>query len=173
VPSRSLFYAPPITIALILILMSSCWPSSRWQTWSIRLIAAGISVLAFPAYEALGTEAAEWLWRVLAIGLVFVLAILSPFLGRLPIRARWALIGFVAVCGALLPGWVLLEVRAAFASLQRISLGIGVGYWLNLGGLMMIAALAFYAMLRSSTIRAVAANVEDRSSQEALPRRPR
>lgn len=143
VPGRSLFYAPPVAVALLLILLTTFWSSSRWQTWAARAVAVVVSLLAFPALEALGdADRAEWLWRVLAIGVVVLVAALSTQLGRLPRRVRWGLAAVVAVAGAVLPTWAYFAVRPAYAELLRQPLGTGPGVWLNVAGNLMILAVA-------------------------------
>jgi len=142
VPDRSLFYVPPVSVGIILVLVSSQWPAGRPQTWVARALGPLISLLAFPALEALGTEAAEWLWRVLMISLVFALAILSPLLSRIPKRVLWLLIGAAALLGALLPSWVFLAVREAFTRLLGQPIGVGAGLWLNLSGQLLAASVA-------------------------------
>jgi hypothetical protein len=81
-PGRSLFYLPPVTSALLLILLTTFWPATR-RTWAARAIAVLVSLLAFPALEALGDpDREEWLWRLLLIALVILTAALSPRLAR-------------------------------------------------------------------------------------------
>lgn len=147
-PGRSLFYLPPITVAILLLLITSRWPGARWQSWAARLLAVGISLLAFPALEALGTEAAEWLWRVLWIGLVALLFLLSPLLARLPDAIIWLAALLTALAGGLAPTWIFLEVRAAYSELLRQQLGLGLGFWLNIAGHFLIAIILLLAMRR-------------------------
>ena len=147
-PGRSLFYVPPVSLGLMLALLSSTWPNRRWQTWVARGLAVLVSLLAFPALEAIGTEPAEWLWRVLMIALVFLVVALSGLAARLPAWLLLSLIGFVALAGAILPTWVYLAVRAAFANLLRGEVGIGPGVWLNLGGHLLIVGVAGARLLR-------------------------
>ena len=142
VPGRSLFYVPPISVGLIIVLTSSRWPDYRWQTWVARGLGPGIALLAFPAFEALGTESAEWLWRVVLIGLVFALAIASPLLNRIRPARFWAIVGVIAFLGAVMPAWVFLEVRAAYSVVLQQSLGVGLGFWLNTVGQLMVGLLA-------------------------------
>ncbi len=132
VPGRSLFYVPPITLALMLVLLAARWPNRRWQTWAARALAVALSFLVFPALEALGTEAAEWLWRVLMIVLVALTVVLTSVAGhRLSSRALWLLFLLVALAGAILPTWAFQSVRPLFASLLHAEIGIGPGVWLN------------------------------------------
>lgn len=143
VPGRSLFYTPPISVALLLLLLTTFWPGSRWQTWAARGIAVLLSLLAFPALEALGDpDRAEWLWRVLAIVVVVLVAAVSARLARLPRRVRWGFVAAVALAGAVLPTWAYLAVRPAYAALLQQPLGIGPGVWLNLAGHLVILIVA-------------------------------
>jgi hypothetical protein len=147
VPDRSLFYLPPITVALQLILLASFWPGGRWQTWAARAVAVFAGLLAFPAFEALGDpDRAEWLWRVLMIALVLLAAAISPWLARLPGRSRWLLAAAVALAGAVLPAWAYLAIRPAYSELLRQPLGVGPGVWLNsLGHLLALVVAASWA----------------------------
>lgn len=145
-PGRSLFYVPPVAAGAVLLLLSSRWPNDRWQTWAMRFLAAGVSFLAFPALEALGTEPEEWLWRALMIGVVLILVIASPFLARAADRAIWAAIGLLALLGAILPGWVFWEVKSAFSTVHQQQMGTGIGFWLHLAGQLLLVALSLWKL---------------------------
>ena len=149
-PGRSLFYVPPITLALMLVLLSSRWPNERWQTWALRALALAISLLAFPAFEAIGAEAAEWLWRLLMIALVFVVTLVLS-VARRPGRTAWSLLAATALAGAVLPTWVYLAVRDAFDALLPQPVGIGPGVWLNLAGHLLAFAAAVAEMRTGRT----------------------
>lgn len=151
VPGRSLFYLPPVTVGLMLALLSARWPNRRWQTWAVRAVAVTISFLAFPALEALGTEPAEWLWRILLIALVLMTVVLASFLGERVERVVWFLIALVAVAGAVLPTWVYLAVRPAFAAILREPVGIGPGVWLNLAGHLLALRVAVWQLVAPAT----------------------
>lgn len=141
-PGRSLFYLPPITLALLLILLTVGWPSGRWQTWMLRLLALVISFLAFPAIESLGTEAAEWLWRVLMIGFVLFALLAAPLMARLSPRTLLVFTVITALVGALLPLWAFIEVRAAFAGLLPQGPAVGAGLVTNVAGHLLVAFVA-------------------------------
>lgn len=150
-PGRSLFYLPPVTLGLMLALTSARWPNRRWQTWAARAVAVAISLLAFPALEAWGTEPAEWLWRVLLIGLVLLTAGLAAFLGEGAERAVWFLLALVALTGAVLPTWVYLAMRPAFGTLLREHVGIGPGVWLNLAAHLLALRVAVWQLVMPAT----------------------
>lgn len=148
-PGRSLFYVPPVTLALMLVLLAARWPNRRWQTWAVRALAIGLTLLVFPAVEALGTEAAEWFWRVLMIVLVILTVAVSSITGQIVSnRVLWLLILLVALAGAILPTWVFLAIRPHYASLLRADLGIGPGVWLNSVGHLTAAVVAAIGLLR-------------------------
>lgn len=153
-PGRSLFYVPPVTLALMLVLLAARWPNRRWQTWAARAMAVFLSLLAFPALEALGTEAAEWLWRIMMIALVVLAATVSSVTGqRLSSRVLWLFILVVALAGAILPTWAFQAVRPLFASLLRGEVGIGPGVWLNGVGHATVAVIATIGFLRAQDER--------------------
>lgn len=137
---RSLFYVPPIGLAIVLLLLSSHWPAQRWQTWVMRAVSVVSSLVAVPAFEAIGGEPQEWLWRLLMIALVFVLAILSPLLKKLSQRSIAVFVALIALVGAILPMWALFEVRDAFSTVYRTSIGIGAGALLSLLGQLLVAS---------------------------------
>lgn len=147
VPGRSLFYLPPVLVGLMLALLTACWPNQRWQTWAARALAVAISMLAFPALEALGTTAAEWLWRVLLIALVLLAVGLAALLPGRAERLIWGLLAVAAVAGAALPTWAYLALRPAFAALLQEQVGIGPGVWLNLVGHLLILRVAVWELL--------------------------
>lgn len=165
-PDRSLFYLPPITLALLLLVLTTFWSRERWQTWAARAIAVALSLLAFPALEALGDpDPSEWLWRLLFIALVAVVAALTPWLSRRPAWLRWAGAALVALAGALLPAWAYLAVRPLYAALLHEEIGVGPGVWLNLAGHLLALAVALdWARLG---VRDAAARPADKEKETA------
>lgn len=143
-PGRDLFYLPPITLGLILALLTAGWPNRRWQTWAMRGLAVLVSLLAFPSLDAIRFEpASEWRVRLLLVGLVMLVALLSGVLGA-PGRGRRFipyLIALVALLGASLPTWAFLAMLPAIRTLLG-PVAAGPGLWLNLAGHLWIAGLA-------------------------------
>jgi hypothetical protein len=153
VPGRTLFYLPPVTLALLLLLLTTFWDGVRWQTWAARAVAVATSLLAFPALEALGDpDLAEWLWRVLLIALVCMTAALTPWLAVRPARLRWGAAALVALAGAILPTWAYLAVRPLYAALLRQEIGIGPGVWLNAGA-HLLALTVVLELLRGAAVK--------------------
>lgn len=141
--SRNFFYAPPIALGLIMALFTAVWPN-EWRTWLIRALAVGVSLLAFPAFEAILNEpSAEWLLRLALIGLVIVTALTAPFLGRYP-RAVTMMIVLIALVGLILPLWAYLEIRPIVSTLLRSSVSTGPGIWLNTLGFALLMAAALF-----------------------------
>jgi hypothetical protein len=161
VPGRDLFYLPPITLGLMMILWTAGWPNRRWQTWVMRALAVLVALLAFPALEAIRFEpAGEWLLRLLLAAFVFVVAMLFPLTGWLPrdavIRGSWLVIMLLGLLGLLLPTWVFLAMRPAISELFRGEVGIGAGVWMNAAGhlaVLFASALALYGQLRAKRPR--------------------
>lgn len=145
--SRNLFYLPPIVLGLLLALLTIQWPNSRWQTWLARLLAVAVSLLAFPAVAAITSEpSSEWLMRLSWIGLLFVVALMSSVAGQFP-GARhwaWALMGLIALLGAILPTWQYLTVRPIVADILQRPIGIGLGVWLNALGCALVALISIW-----------------------------
>jgi hypothetical protein len=145
---RNLFYLPPITLGLMLALWTVEWPNGRWQTWLMRGLAVAVSLLAFPALEAIRDEpSSEWLLRLLLIGGVVLVAGLSGLGGRLPSALPWLLIMLLALLGAVLPTWAYLAVRPIIADWLRAPIGIGPGVWLNLMGHLGVGVVAVWLLL--------------------------
>lgn len=146
-PGRSLFYLPPITLALALIFLSASWTNRGWQTWVFRGLGAGISLLAFPAIEALGAETAEWLWRILMIAFVFLAFVVSSLFHWPRGKTMWLSLVLAALAGGILPAWVFLEVRQAFGALLPQTPGFGLGFLLNLAGHFLVALVSILELL--------------------------
>ncbi len=145
--NRDIFYLPPITLGMMVALVTVTWPNSRWQTWAMRGLAFGISLLVFPAIEAIRFEPdSEWLLRLQLIGLVLVVAALSGVrvnaLSRwLPSKILWLLIAVIGVSGAVLPTWIYLTIRPVVSHAIGLPVGIGLGVWINGLGHLLVAAV--------------------------------
>ena len=151
---RNLFYLPPILLSTILLLLSLPWSPKRWQTWGWRAIPLLISLLAFPALEDLrGPTQAEYLSRVLWIGLIFALAIVVSVAGLIFWErpwlkmVSWVLILFVSLAGAILPTQVYLEVQTAVNPLFGSAVGIGLGVWLNGVGFLLLTVISVIQLI--------------------------
>jgi hypothetical protein len=151
-PRRNLFYLPPITLGLMLALITTTWPNERRQTWLMRGLAVVVALLALPAFESMRDEpSSEWLLRLQLIALVLLVALLSGALGQggkvsslalLP----WLLLVLVAIVGALLPTWVYLAVRPVVGQAIGRPIGIGLGVWLNVVGHLLVAAVSLWRL---------------------------
>jgi hypothetical protein len=156
-PGRTLFYLPPLTLALLMIVLAADWPSSRWQTWGFRLIAVVVAALALPSVEAILEEPpSEWLLRVvLFAGTVLVAGLTPVWRDKLPADRRsidLVLIG-LGLIGALLPLWAYLAMRPAIGRLIGQPVGLGPGLWLNTISHLAVVALALLSWQRASGAR--------------------
>lgn len=144
-PDRNLFYLPPVLLALMMIVWTADLPNGRWQTWLLRGLAFSVSLLAFPAIEAIRDEpSSQWLLRLVLIGLVGMATVISALLNRLPsITLPLLLLGF-ATLSLILPTWAYLTVRPVIADLLRTDVGIGPGLLLHIlsNGLILVAAIS-------------------------------
>lgn len=147
VVNRNWFYLPPILLGLLMALSTAGWSNRRWQTWLMRGLAVAVSLLAFPAIEAIRFEAAsEWRTRIMWIGLVGVVALLAAVLGRWP-RIVLLLMLMVAVAGVLLPTYAYFSVQPLINSLLVVGeagwqIGrIGLGFVLTVGGFLTAAGV--------------------------------
>ncbi len=142
---RNWFYLPPITLGLMLVLLTLTWPPRRWQNWIMRGLALTVSLLSFPAIEAIRFEAAsEWRLRLLLVGGVGVVAILTGLAERwtLPGWLPWLLLAVLGIVGAVFPFWFYLQVRPLVSQAVGLPVGIGPGVWLNGVGHLLVTAVA-------------------------------
>lgn len=153
--SRDLFYLPPISLALMLVLLTIAWPYGLQQGWIMRLIAVGVSLLSFPSLEAIRFEpASEWLLRLMLIGLVGLAAIATGLFAwrhrdRLSVeKLTWVVILLIALAGAALPSWVYVTVRPTVSQAFGLPLGFGLGVWLNGIGHLFVALGALICLKR-------------------------
>lgn len=153
---RNWFYLPPITLGFILIFTTFTWPKGRWQNWVMRVLGAAISLLAFPAFEAIQQEpASEWRLRLLLIIVVFVVALFAGLMGRFPMAGSltWRLIGVIGLLGAVMPFWFYLSVRPIVSHALGMPVGIGPGVWLNGAGHLGVAAVAYASWQSNDRVR--------------------
>lgn len=152
--SRDLFYLPPITLGMMLILISANWPDARWQTWLTRLAGIVASLLAFPAIEAIRFEAAsEWSLRLWLIGLVLLAAVAVSLASRNAFWANrprwgWYSILMVGLVGAVLPTWAYFSIRPVASRAFDMPVGVGVGVLLNGMGHMTVVIAALLSQRR-------------------------
>lgn len=148
-PDRNLFYLPPVLLGLMMVVWTAGWQNGRWQTWAMRGLAVLVSLLAFPAFEAIRFEPADqWLLRMGLIGVVGLAAVLSSFFHRLPHRALPILLLTFALIGLILPTWAYLAMRPVIADLMRTEIGIGPGLLLHLVGNLLIVVAGLFLLLR-------------------------
>lgn len=135
--SRDLFYLPPITLGLMLALMTVSRPNGRWQTWAMRVLAVAVSLFSFPAIEAIRFEpTSEWLLRLQLIFLVFLIAVFSSIALKIrpstsTTRYSWLLIALIGLIGLAMPSWIYFTVRPLVSQAIASPVGVGVGVWLN------------------------------------------
>jgi hypothetical protein len=157
--SRTLFYIPPITLALMILAWTLGWSNHRWQTWGTRFLAAVISLLAFPPLESIRFEASDqWLARITLVILVVASSLLVSLATRLP--EQWATIIsgsaflLLGLAGAILPTWTYLVLRPEISALFGESVGVGPGIWLNALGHLLVAGVGGYCLFMLAQSRA-------------------
>lgn len=150
-PNRDWFYAPPITLALMLIIWTTTWGNGRWQTWAMRGLAVAISFLAFPAIEDIvGPAREQYTGRVYQIFFVLLLALLSGLAGNRLAKQwpylPWLLLAIVGVVGAIGPTWMYWQIFPYVSQLVGVPVGIGWGVWLNGLGHGVVTAVALWQL---------------------------
>jgi len=146
---RNWFYAPPITLGLMLTVWTLTWGNGRFQNWIMRGLAVTVSLLAFPAIEAIQYEAgSEWQLRLALVGLVFVTALLTGWLERLTLPGwlPWLLLSLLGLVGAIGPTRLYLAVRPAFSAVLGLPVGIGLGVWLNGLGHLAVTTVSLFRL---------------------------
>lgn len=152
---RILFYLPPITLSLMLVVWTIGWPNEEWKTWATRGLAVAISLLAFPPLESLQSEDSDqWLARLSLVILVALSAVLCSQATRLSRRWQqivvWSLFAALGLLGALLPLWTFLILRPEISAIFGDSVGIGPGLWLNTIGHLIVVGVGVYGLYRLS-----------------------
>lgn len=156
--SRNLFYLPPICLSLMLLVWTFAWPEGRWQTWAMRLIAISISLLALPAIESLLDEPADqWLFRLLLVGIVTLVFIISPFAKKISAGSTghlsWLMISAMGIVCLILPIWSYLVIRPVVSELFRMPVAIGPGLWLNIVGSILVAGVSLFYFAKGNKIK--------------------
>jgi len=154
--NRNVFYLPPITLSLILILWSASWSEKRWQTWVLRLLAIVISLLSLPSIEAFTEETTrEWLTRTVMVLVVVIVSILIPFKRYMPsaitMNGKWLVISLLGLSGAILPTWTYLALRDPVSQLFQAYVGIGPGVWLNAIAHLVVTGVSIHALTSSAS----------------------
>lgn len=151
-PNRDYFYLPPITLGLSLIFYTVGWPARSWRTWAMRGLGVAISLLAFPAIEAIRFEdASQWQPRMAAIGVVAAVALLSAGFGRWPWVGAAGVLA-ASVVGLLYPTWVLAAVRPIIIEFLQVQVHTGVGVWLNGVGHALLGLAAVVALKNKTAV---------------------
>ncbi len=151
---RNLFYLPPITLALMLVMLTLLWGNGRWQSWAMRGLALLISWQAFPAIEDItGPTRHEYMPRVQWIGLVLlavVAAVVLCWLVKIETRQWlcWLLLTLLGLIGAVLPTRVYLQIQPNVAQLVGMSVGYGWGLILNGVGHLLIAGVSVWQIVQ-------------------------
>ena len=162
---RILFYIPPITLSLMLVIWTIDWPNNNWKTWMMRGIAILISLLAFPPIESILFESTgQWLPRLFLVMVVLLAVLIMPLAGKLAQdrkeMIKWSTIAVLGLLGALLPLWTFMSYRPEISSIFGSSFGIGPGLWLNtVGNLMVVAvgSISFTIIIKQTSSESIAA----------------
>lgn len=149
---RNLFYLPPISLALMLELLTLPWQNGRWQTWLMRGLGISISLLVFPALEDIsGPNSQEYSPRLWWIGLVVVTAVAVSLLGwKLDKTIRrwicWSLLLLLGLVGIVQPTRIYLQVQPNVSQLFGVSVGFGWGLILNGLGHLIVTGISLWQL---------------------------
>ncbi|MFK7802233.1 MAG: hypothetical protein AB8G95_11415 [Anaerolineae bacterium] len=143
-PNRNIFYLPPLTLGAMVVLWSVLAQIDGRRGWIMSLTGCAVALIAFPALETLPLNIdkynnfSEWRFRLVLIGLVFVMAILRPWLSRLPGSVLMGVIALLALIGLILPTRLLYLSRSAYIFWLRLTPNPGLGFGLHLLGTLLI-----------------------------------
>lgn len=157
---RNWFYLPPIVVGLVLAMLTFNWSNRHPGTWVARGMAIAVAMLSFPAIAAIQLEPrSEWLGRVMAIGLVVVVAAVAAlFAGRRPANGWvWLIIAGVSIVGLIAPTFQYLAVRPVVEAALHQQVGIGMGVWLNVAGALIVALVALVEFISTTQTKRTAA----------------
>ena len=143
--NQILFYIPPISLSLMLVVWTIDWPNNSWKTWLMRCIAILISLLAFPPIESIQYQSTiQWPPRLLLVLVVLATVLLMLFASKLEQNRKemikWSTITVLGLLGALLPLWTFMSFQQEISSIFGSNVGVGPGLLLNtIGNLMVVA----------------------------------
>ena len=142
-PYRDIFYLPPITLGLMLALLSV--NGRGWRPWILRGAAVAVALIAFPSIDAIRFEpAGEWRLRLIMIGIVLLLAAVSQWLDKLPSSVIRGLLGLVAAIGLIVPTYFFRVVLSVVEPWLVIDFQVGLGVWLNGIGHLAVGGLVLW-----------------------------
>ncbi|MEM7331584.1 MAG: hypothetical protein AAF490_05805 [Chloroflexota bacterium] len=146
---RNIFYFPPITLGVIIVLYSFGWSNRRLQSWVWRALGCGIALISFPALEDIrGASQGDYFPRIWLILSVWVLFLIITGISFRQIDSKWPqtvvylVIAILGIVGAFYPTWLYNAVRPAVALVMGESIGIGLGVYLNALGHFLISVTA-------------------------------
>ena len=132
----------PMSLGMVMALLTIGWSNGRWQTWIWRGMGILASLLALPPAEVILQEGwREWLFLVGGVGVVALIAFLSGWEGlwrKMPAFTPYVLIPIIALLGILLPSYIFFQVRPVVSYLLGVPIGIGLGWWLNCAGHLLV-----------------------------------
>lgn len=149
---RNLFYLPPIILGLMLVMLTLPWSNGRWQTWAMRGLAIGISLLAFPALEDItGPSRQEYMPRIQWIGLVVAAAVAATILGwtvkqTVRVKLCWLLLAALSVIAAVQPMRIYMQIQPNISQLFGVAVGFGWGFLLYEVGNILIAIVGLWQL---------------------------
>jgi len=160
-----LFYIPPISLSLMLVVWTIDWPNNSWKTWLMRCTAILISLLAFPPIESIQYESTiQWLPRLLLVLAVLAAVLLMLFAAKLEQNRKemikWSSIALLGLLGALLPLWTFMSFQQEISSIFRSNVEVGPGLLLNTIGNLMIVAVGsvnIYNILKQTSNESITA----------------
>jgi hypothetical protein len=141
-----------MSLGVLMALLTVGWSSRRWQTWVWRAMAVLVSLLALPPAEVVLQEGwREWLFLVGGIGFVALVALASGWMWlweKMPAFMPHILISLTSLIGILLPAYIYFQIRPVVSYLLGVPISIGLGWWLNTLGHILVGIGVWFLPLR-------------------------
>ncbi len=146
---RELFYLPLVCASITLGLVASR-SSLPFLGRGVLAVTAAVPALLMlpPAWSPALLLTGQYRLQVLAIFACLALAATSPFLAGIQDRLVLAVLAVLGILSALLPAWGFLALRPVISSLYGGAQPLGWGFWLCVGGNLVLAVVALAESLR-------------------------
>lgn len=148
--ARQVFYLPPFAVVVgIALLVGSRRLRYSWPLRvSILVAAVPISLqLLPPAWSPDSLMTVEFRLQVIALGVCWLLLAGSRLLGNLPLRLVGSLASVLALAAGGLSAWEFWSVKPAIDQAYHLPPPFGWGFFLCLGGLVIIAGASLTPLL--------------------------
>jgi hypothetical protein len=152
--TRLLFYLPPLALVLSIALLIG---SRRLRyPWLLRVLALALAIsvslqLLPPAWSPASLTTDEFRSQTIALGVSWLLLAGFWIWGRLPSWLLGSLSGALSLAALALSAWQYVLVKPAIDEVYRTPPSVGLGFYLCMAGLAIMAAGSVLLVLRTRT----------------------